>query len=253
MSARILVLDCERVPTWTKPLAIWDMKGLMNRRVSPSEVERWGRTICLAYRWGWTGKVEFIAEWQEGREAYLRKIVELFEEADVLVGHNSEAFDYRHLAGDVMMDLGVALPSVKHIDTLKLARKHANWEANHLDTLTTRLGIPAKTDKYRIDVAEAAVAGDEKAQRRIASYNRGDVRATTGLAKALLPWSGVNLGLYEDDPSRPVCPGCGSRNLERRGFLVKVALRYQRWQCRACGKWSSSKRADGPSVEMRPA
>ena len=89
----------------------------------------------------------------------------------------------------------------------------------------------------------------------IERYNRGDVRATTGLAKKLRPLWGVNLGLFEDDPTRPVCTSCKSRRLQRRGFAVKAALRYPRWQCGDCGRWMTSKTAvkSAGSVEMRPA
>lgn len=254
MSARILVLDLERVPAFTKPLPVWDMKGLMNRRLGPDEIETWGRTICLAYRWGWNGPIEFIAEWQDGgREGYLRAAQALLEQADVLVGHNSEGFDHKHLAGDLFMELGVTVPKIKHIDTLKIARANANWENNQLLTLTKRLGIPSKTDRYRIAVAMAAVGGDVKMQRKIQRYNEGDVRASTGLGKKMLPLAGINLGLFADDPTRPACTSCQGRRLQRRGFAVKNALRYPRWQCRSCGKWMTSKTAvKTGSVEMRP-
>ena len=255
MGARVLCLDLERIPAWTKPLPIWDMKGLTYRRLSPDEIDTWGRTICLAYQW-WGGPMQFIAEWQDGgRDGYLRGAKALLEEADVLVGHNSKGFDYPHLKGDLLMSkLGVP-PEPKHVDTLLMARQHANWEANHLDTLTKRLGIPAKTDKYRIATAMDAVNGDEKAQRKIERYNRGDVRATTGLAKEFRALWPVNLGLFSDDPTRPACPSCQKRNLQRRGFSVKAALRYPRYQCTDCGKWMTSKTADkvAGSVEMRPA
>ena len=121
MTARILIADVERVPAWTKPLPVWDMKGLQYRRLSPNEIETWGRTICLAYRWGFTGPIKFIAEWQEGgRAGYLDAVAKLFDEADVLSGHNSKGFDFPHLQGDILMDGRTPLPEPKHIDTLLL-------------------------------------------------------------------------------------------------------------------------------------
>jgi hypothetical protein len=229
------------------------MKSLQYRRLSPDDIEEWGRTICLAYRW-FGEPIQFIAEWQEGgREGFLRAAKDLLLEADVLVGHNSKGFDFAHLKGDLIMAGLGTVPEPKHFDTLLLARKHANWEANHLDTLTKRLGIPAKTDKYRIDVAMAAVSGDEKAQRRIERYNRGDVRASTGLYLKFRALGDINLGLFAEDPSRPSCTACQSTKLQRRGVAVKNALRYPRFQCTRCGKWMTSKKAEGPSVEMRPA
>ena len=254
MTAKILILDVERVPAWTKSLPIWDMKSLQYRRLSPNEIETWGRTICLAYRWGLTGPIKFIAEWQDGgRTAYLDSVAELLTEADVLSGHNSKGFDFPHLQGDLLMDGRTPVPEPKHIDTLLLARRHANWEANHLDTLTRRLGTPAKTDKYRVDVAMGAVNGDVKMQKKIERYNIGDVRASTGMLKRFLPLSSVNLGLFADDPTRPACTACQKGTLQRRGYAVKTALRYPRYQCTSCGKWQTSKKAEPGSVEMRPA
>lgn len=257
MTAKVLILDLERVPAWTKSLPVWDLNGLQNRRLGPHEIETWGRTICFAYRWGFTGPIRFAAEWQEGgREPFLRTAQRLLEEADVLSGHNSERFDHRHLAGDLFAELNVAIPKIKHIDTLKLARANANYENNQLVSLTQRFGIPSKTDKYRIEVAMAAVNGDPKAQRKIELYNRGDVKASTGMLKKYLPLSGVNLGLFEDDPSRPVCPHCATAGkMQRRGVSVKAALRYPRFQCQKCGGWTTSKKAEQgtAAVEMRPA
>lgn len=256
MTARILVLDLERVPAWTKPLPFWHPRDLQKKYITADDVQEWGRTICLAYSWYDEREIHFIAEWQEGgREAYLERAKALLEECDVLSGHNSDDFDFDHIKGDLFMAGLGTVPTPKHIDTLKLARGNANWEMNHLGVLTKRLGIPSKNDKYRIDVAQAAVAGDVKAQKRIERYNKGDVRASKGMLKKFLPLSKVNLGLFEDDPTRPVCPHCKSSKVQRRGYSVKAALRYPRYQCQSCGGWSTSKSAikEAGSVELRPA
>lgn len=254
MSARQLCLDVERLPMRTKSLAAWDLKSLQYRRLSPDDIERWGRTICLAYRWVGEKRTHFIAEWQDGgRIGFLERARDLLDEADVLIGHNSKGFDYPHLIGEMILE-NLRLPSpVKHFDTLLLMRKHGNLEANHLDTLDKRFGFSGKTDKYRIEMAEAAAAGDEKMQRKIASYNRGDIAATLRVRERLLGLSEINLGLYADDPSRPACSACESTNIQRRGVAVKQALRYPRWHCQDCGKWMTSRSAlAGGAVEMRP-
>ena len=254
MSAKILTFDIERVPMRTKPLAAWDMKSLQYRRLTPADIDRWSRTICLAYRWKGERRIGFIAEWHEGgRTGFLLEAQRLIDEADILVGHNSKGFDHPHLLGEFILE-GIAPPSpVQHFDTLLTARSVANWEANHLDTLDKRFGFEGKTDKYRIEMAEAAVDGDAKAQRRIERYNKGDIRATDRVAGVLLPYAPINLGLYELDPENPVCPSCKSTNMQRRGYLVKIALRYPRFQCQDCGRWTHSRKAVPGSVEMRPA
>lgn len=254
MPARQLIFDIERLPMRTKALAAWDMKSLQYRRLTPDDIDRWSRTVCLAYQWEGERKIGFIAEWHEGRVEFLLKAQALIDEADILIGHNSKGFDYPHLLGEFLLE-GIDAPSpVKHIDTLLLARRFANFEANHLDTLDKRFGHQGKTDKYRIEVAEAAVAGDLRMQRKIELYNRGDIRATKRVKDTLLPYVDINLGLYEDDPTRPVCTACGSRRLQRRGVSVKDALRYPRYHCQDCGRWMTARSAvPGGSVEMRPA
>ena len=241
MSPKILVLDVERVPSWTKPLAFWSPKDLQHKYLGADDVAEWGRTICLAYQWYGERQVHFIAEWQEGgREGYLAKAKGLLEECDVLSGHNSKFFDFPHLQGDLIMAGLGAVPEPKHIDTLLIARKKANWEMNHLAVLTQRLGIPTKNDKYRIDVAMGAAAGDVKLQRRIERYNKGDVRASTGMLTKFLPISGVNLGVFVDS-ERPTCSRCTSAKLQRRGYATTTAGRYPRFQCQSCGGWSKGK------------
>lgn len=254
MSAKILIADCERIPAWTKPLPFWTPRDLQKKYLTAKDVQSWGRTICLAYRWYGQRQIHFIAEWQDGgRQAYLEKTKALLEECDVLSGHNSKDFDFPHLQGDLIMaELG-GVPEPKHIDTLKIARQVGNWEMNNLGVLTDRLGIVSKNDKYRIDMAMAAVAGDVKAQKRIERYNRGDVAASTALLKKFLPFSRVNLGLFEDDPTLPVCPKCLSKKVQRRGYAVKSALRYPRLHCQSCGGWSTGKTAIKGAVELRPA
>lgn len=255
MSARILIFDIERIPLRTKNLAAWDFKSLQYRRLTPDDVERWGRTICLAYQWYGEKRVGFIAEWQDGgRKGFLEGARDLLDQADVVVGHNSTGFDVPHLKGEFILE-GLTPPSpFKEFDTLLTMRRNGNLEANHLDTLDKRFGYTGKTDKYRIDVAEGAVAGDVKLQRRIERYNKGDIAATRRVFERLRPYGNLNLGLFADDPTAPVCSACEGSNLHRRGYAVKTALRYPKYQCQDCGKWSTSKTAvKGLSVEMRPA
>lgn len=251
---RVLVSDIERIPMRTKSIPVWDMKSLQHRRLSPSDIERWGRVICLAYRWLDKPGTRFLAEWQEGgRRGFLTAVRDLYDEADMVVGHNSIAFDTPHLRGEWVLE-DVTQPSpFKEFDTLQVMRRNGNLEANHLDTLDKRFGHRGKTDKYRIEVAEAAAAGDVRMQQKIERYNKGDIAATVRVYKRLRPLGRVNLGLFSDDPTRPSCTACGSPRVQRRGTAVKQALRYERFQCQACGKWMTGRKAIPGSVELRPA
>ena len=251
---RILIADIERVPAWTKSLPIWDLKSLKYKYLTPADIESWGRTICLAYKWLDSPKIHFLAEWQEGgRSAFLERTRDLLTDADLIVGHNMQDFDLPHLEGEFILEnLGRPAPT-KVFDTLKVMRKHGNLENNQLDTLDKRFGFSGKSDKYRIDVAMAAVNGDVKAQRKLELYNRGDIRATQRVYLRLRPWGNVNLGVYFDDSDTVVrCPACTSTKVQKRGVQVTGLGRYQRYQCQSCSTWGKGKRLLSPTVEARP-
>lgn len=250
---RILIYDLERVPMRTKNIEVWDAKSLQNRRLTANDIETWGRTVCMGYKWLDERGTHIISEWHEGgRSGFLRAAWDLINEAQVVVGHNMQRFDQRHLQGEFELEaLGPTSP-VRITDTLLLAQRNFNYEMNNLDVITRRYGLTHKNDKYSSKVAWAAVGGDVKAQRRIERYCMGDVRATEALYKRLRPWGKVNLGVFVDG-EQAVCPSCTSTKLQRRGTAVTNLGRYQRLHCQSCGAWSKEKKALGPTTEARPA
>lgn len=253
MSARILICDIERVPGWTKRLPFWSMSGLKNKYLGPSEVDEWGRTICHAYQWLEDRSVSFMSEWEEGgRRGFLERTAALIAEADVIVGHNMRDFDLPHLMGEFILENIPTPPKPKVFDTLRVMQKEGNLENNQLDTLDKRFGFRGKTDKYRIDMAMAAVAGDVNAQKRIERYAKGDIRATKRVYLRLRPLGRLNLGVFVDG-NAPVCPACESTKVQRRGYQTTAAGRYPRFQCTACGAWSRGKKVLGATTELRPA
>src|SRR5690349_9698474 len=121
---RVLIYDLERVPMRTKNIEIWDAKSLMGRRLNANDIESWGRTVCMGYKWLDERATHIISEWDEGgREGFLRGAWDLINEAEVVVGHNMQRFDQKHLQGEFELEgLGPASP-VKITDTLLLAQR----------------------------------------------------------------------------------------------------------------------------------
>ena len=250
---RVLIYDLERVPMRTKNIEVWDAKSLMGRRLTASDIESWGRTVCMGYKWLDERATHIISEWDEGgREGFLRKAWDLINEAHVVVGHNMQRFDQKHLQGEFELEgLGPASP-VKITDTLLLAQRNFNYEMNNLDVITRRYGLTHKNDKYSSRIAWAAVGGDVKAQRRIERYCKGDVRATEALYRRLRPWGNTNLGVFFEDSDETLrCPTCTSTKVQKRGVAVTGLGRYQRYQCQGCGACGRGKKALGPTVEVR--
>ena len=257
MSARIVTLDVERIPG-RFAADFWDLNAFKNRRISPDEVTDWPRTICLAWRWLGQHKVHFAAEWEaDGYDGMLRKAWEVYDRADIVVGHNLVNFDTKHLRTG-WRNLGLTPPApFKQVDTLTQARRVFGDESMQLVALTARLGIATKTDKYDPRVARAACAGDRKAQRKLAAYNKGDIIATEELYLKLLPWMSnhPHRGLYNLDDA-DCCGRCGKTDtLEKRGYATTQVGKYQQYVCKldhgGCGAWSRG-RKNYAAIGSRP-
>ena len=242
-----VTLDIERLPgqhrTWHRGQTItgpfWglnEIKAWTGKRIHADDVSEWPRTICAAWKWYDAPDVEFAAEWQVGGyDGFMRAVWEVFDRADLIIGHNADRFDARHLMGG-WAEMGLPAPSpYKVIDTLKIARGTFAYESNTLDALNKRLGIDAKTDKYDSRVAKAAVAGDKEAQDRIRFYNMGDIAASEALFDRLRPYARniPHLGMWTDDEM--ACPSCG-HTMTATGKTVHANVqRYEHLTCPNCG------------------
>ena len=247
VNVNAVTLDVERIPgrhsTWHRGQTItgpfWDLneiKAWTGKRIHADDVKEWPRTICAAWKWYDAEGVEFAAEWQVGGyDGFMRAVWEVFNDADLIIGHNADRFDARHLMGG-WAEMGLPAPSpYKVIDTLKIARGTFAYESNTLDALNKRLGIDAKTDKYDARIARAAVNGDREAQAVLESYNRGDIVASEALFDRLRPYAkGIpHLGMWTDDEL--ACPSCG-HTMTATGKTVHANVqRYEHLTCPNCG------------------
>ena len=249
-NVKVLTLDIERIPGratvehrgLTVEGAFWDLGGwkhVIGRRIPADAVTEWPRSICAAAKWYGEAGVMFAAEWEFGYEEFLRQTWEWYHQADIVVGHNVERFDSRHLRGG-WLEMGWTPPSPwKTVDTLKVARAELAFESNTLDALCKRLGVKAKTDKYDADIAHAALEGNEKAQRKLRAYNIGDIRATEAVYDRLRPYikNHPHLGQFTGDSWS--CANCGWTDLSnhRDGDATTYVQRYRRYSCPKCGAW----------------
>jgi hypothetical protein len=246
---KILVYDIERMKG-SASVEFWSLSDFKNRRIHADDVTAWPRTICVAWRFLGDTETHFASEWGDGQKRMHKRIWDAFNKADLTVGHNAKAFDERHL-NTGWRDLGMTPPSpTKAIDTLTVARSRFGDESKTLDALCQRLGLTGKTDRYQVEVARAACAGDKAAQAQIQAYNEGDIDATEALYVSLLPWikshphTAPMAGL-----DRQTCPRCASSNVRRDGNWTVAVHTYRKYRCRDCGGfWKSTYESRGPSV-----
>jgi DNA polymerase elongation subunit (family B) len=236
---RILVFDIETSP---HEVASW---GLYNQNIGINQIRRPGAILSFAAGWldvksRTFSKVEFYSDWEHGHTAMIKRLHELFNEADIIGGHNSNNFDIKHVNREFWL-AGLTPPSpYRKIDSLKVARSTFAFASNKLDYLVQQLGIGQKIKHEGMGLWDGVLAGDKKAQATMKKYNIQDTKLTMSLFLLLLPWiKGMpNLNTYTLNEN--ACPACSNETLVANGVHrtnTTISLRYQ---CESCGAWSRS-------------
>lgn len=235
LSPRILIYDLE-----TSYLILKTFQ-LRNDQTIPFDNIIQERNILTA-AWKWLGekKTSSIAinpKKPTDDHHIVKKLSDLFQEADAVVAHYGSGFDNKYLNTRAIFH---GLPPIKpahEIDTWQIARKKFLFNSNRLDYLGKFLGLGRK---IRTDSSlwHGCMSGNRKAISEMSKYNRQDVDLLEAVYKRLAPFvpPKVNASLYSD---KPACPNCGSKDIQRRGLNVARSTVSQRLQCRSCGAWSS--------------
>ncbi len=230
---RVLAIDLERIPGRVT-LDIFDAKQRSDW-IAPSKWHEYPSTLCYSWRWLGERQTHFAATWKGDDLAALSW--SLYDEATHVLTFNGRKADNRWCRNDWLL-AGLPEPAPwRDIDLYVIARSQLSMESRSLDFLCQRLGLPGKRGHYSIETARAAAAGDEKAQRSMERYNRGDVKATIDAWERLRPLvkvPGLNLGLaYGDEEFR--CSKCGHDRLDRQPQTADTPqTAYALYRCRKC-------------------
>jgi len=236
MKPKILIYDIETTPNIGYTWGMWDQNVI-------EFIEEW-KILCVAYKWYGSNKVCYFGQNTE-RMGCDRKVTTklhaLFDEADITVAHNGDAFDKKK-ANAKFLEYGLKPPSTySTVDTLKVARRQFKLNSNKLNDLGKLLGCGQKVAHGGFALWKGCMAGDEKAWRSMERYAKQDVRLLERVYKKLLPWidSHPNYGMFSDS-DEAVCPNCGHTKLRKCGFMASQTRLYQRYQCNSCGRFSKS-------------
>jgi len=199
--------------------------------------------LCFAYKWlgekttHAVGLPDFklYSKNKKDDTEVARKLWELFDEADVIIGHNGDAFDVKK-SNTFFLKAGFTPPSpYKTVDTLKQARKYFKCNSNRLNDIGEYLNLGQKVETGGFQLWEDCLAGDSKAWKLMIKYNKQDVVLLEQVYLKLLPW----MATHPDIGERETCKNCNSDKLQKRGWLVNRKSKKQRYHCQDCGAWSS--------------
>jgi hypothetical protein len=166
---------------------------------------------------------------------------DLLDRADIVVAHNGDAFDVKKINSRLITN-GFNPPSpFKTIDTLKVSRGAFKFDSNKLDHIGRYLNEGRKIPNTGAELWRSVVEdGDPKGWATMKRYCKQDTALLARVYERIKPWakSHPDMRVYTGSDG---CPKCQSRNVQRRGTLVKIKAVCHRFQCRDCGSWFSGK------------
>jgi hypothetical protein len=168
---------------------------------------------------------------------YIRQI----SNADIMIGHYAIWHDLPYLNTRALIHgLPTFPPDVPLQDTWSIARKKMKLGSNRLASIERALKISFNKTSIQPEIWRKASWGDKPSLKYIIDHCELDVHVLEEAYKKLrtLSTSHPNVCL---PGAVDGCPKCGVvGHLERRGRgITKTGMR-QRYQCRACGSWSST-------------
>lgn len=241
---KILVLDIETAPivayTW----------GTFDQNISNNMIKSDWHLLSVAAKWVGDpeSKMIYVDQRNEKDISNDRKILDviwaLIDEADIIVGQNSNKFDLKKLNTRFILH-GMKPPSsYKKIDTLVLARKHFAFTSNKLEFLSDKLNKKYKKLQHGkfpgFALWKECLAGNKAAWNEMKEYNCHDVLATEELYQKLVSWEkDINFNAYTDDLTHTCV--CGNKQFRNKGYAHTLTGRFNRYLCLKCGKESRGK------------
>lgn len=240
---KILLYDEETAANLSHTWGRWDQNVV--------HVERDWYILCFAYKWAHLKETHTVGlpdfplykkDPTDDREV-VKKLWELFDEADVLVAHNGDAFDYKKARARFIVHGLPPHSPVQLVDTKKMAKRFFGFDSNKLDELARQLGLPRKAQTGGYELWLGCLAGDPSAWKKMRAYNKQDVIVLEQVWKKLSAWTSgqPNRNLYVDAPRlscpRPTCGGALRPNGTR---VYSNTGKMQQYVCTRCGGYSQS-------------
>lgn len=213
-----LIFDIEISPTLSYH---WATGGLYD--VAIIEVVEDSQLLSVAYKWRGEKKIHKIGQcdlpgYKKGSlddRKLTEHVIKLFDEADVIIGQNSNKFDIKYVNTRAVM-LGIKPPSKsKQLDTKVLSKSDFLFASNSLHFLSTKLGSKGKMPHEGfMTMYKGCKAGDMKYWNMLKKYNGVDIEETEFVLDKFLPWHNRSNPTWQ---TKKQCPECLGYNTQSRG------------------------------------
>jgi hypothetical protein len=230
------MLDIETAPTIAYVWGLWKVNVGINQIIQPTFMISWSA------KWLGEKKVHYRGLGELGRaikpedeKRLLPSLHKLLNEADLVVTHNGNNFDLKHIdAAFLRAGMQPTLP-YRSVDTLREVKVRFKFLSNRLDYLLTTLSLSEKMENEGFELWSKCMAGQRTAWRTMERYNKKDVTILEELYLRLRPFmkNHPNLAVYEDGEEM-VCV-CGSKEFRNKGYYYTNLSKFTRHQCKKCG------------------
>ncbi len=199
--------------------------------------------LSCAYSCG--NSIEFVRR-GSGKSDFsiTKKIVKLYNEADVVIAHNAKGFDNKVLRTRSIFHNIDPLARNTVIDTLEVARAGFLFSGNSLDDLANFFGIGRKLPTPGYSLWERCYEDDPKAWKLMEKYNKHDVYLLKKVYDRMRPYLeshphwGKILRPYSKEVS---CQHCGSnQHMYARGYRATAMGIKRQWTCHSCRGWTTT-------------
>lgn len=233
---KALVYDIEVIGLLGWTWGLYDQNVL--KVVHPSHI------LTIAYKWLGEKKVHCLAlpdyklykvSPHDDKEL-AKDFWEVIDEADIVVGHNSNAFDNKIINSMFIRHKLLPPSPYKQVDTLRAAKSVGKFTSNKLDDLGDVLNIGRKKDHEGFDLWLGCDNGHTTSWKKMIAYNKQDVVLTEKLYLELRPWitNHPAMNVYEGRPE--ACPKCGrSKMIKGMKYTATNTNLYQYYRCKDCG------------------
>ncbi len=233
---KVLFFDIETAPNKMHGWSLWNANFGLNQIVN-----EW---FILSYSAKWLGSDEVFYEDMEGivdtedDTHLLDSLWKLIDEADVVIGQNSKAFDTKKLNARWIMN-GYQPPSpYKQVDTLDIAKRKFAFTSRKLEWMTDKLCENKKLTHGKFagfELWKECLLDNPEAWLEMKEYNMMDVVSLEELYLKLAAWDNkhVNFNLYTEE-NKHICR-CGSHRVVEAGYAYTGVSKFQQYRCLDCG------------------
>jgi DNA polymerase elongation subunit (family B) len=235
---KVLLFDIETAPILGY---VW---GLFDQNIGLNQINSDWHVLSWSAKWLYDApeKVMYADQRKakniEDDSKILQGIWKLLDEADVVITQNGIKFDVKKLNARFIQHGFPPPSSFRHIDTLRIAKKHFAFTSNKLEYMTDKLCIKYKKLKHAkfsgFELWKACLAGNLEAWKEMEMYNKYDVLSLEELYTVLQPWdNSINFNIFHTDLETRC--NCGSTEFSKKGYKYTNTGKFHRLVCNSCG------------------